>query len=89
MTDTSGAEVVALVAGGPARKAGSQERDVIVTLNDRPVANASQFTRSIQQIPAGSFISLEVMRNGRLALIGLTGGERPADLDSQFASPGN
>jgi hypothetical protein len=86
LTNTSGAEVVALAATGPARKAGLQEGDVIVTLNDRPVASASEFTRSIQQIPAGSFIRLEVMRNGRLALIGLTGRERPADLDSQFPS---
>jgi len=34
LTDTSGAEVVALAAAGPARKAGLQEGDVIVTLND-------------------------------------------------------
>ena len=86
LTDTSGAEVVALAAVGPAQKAGLQEGDVIVTLNDRPVASTSQFTNSIQQMPAGSFISLGVMRGGRLALIRLTSQERPADLASQFPS---
>ena len=63
---TRGALVSRMYRNSPAYDAGLRPGDVIVTFNQLPVDDASQFTRMVADAKIGTSANLRVLRNGRL-----------------------
>ncbi|MDH6244567.1 trypsin-like peptidase domain-containing protein [Mycobacterium sp. OTB74] len=61
----SGAQVVNVVGGGPADKAGILENDVVVKVGNRNVADADEFVVATRQMQIGQPAPIEVVRDGR------------------------
>src|SRR5918999_1780871 len=61
-----GAVIVNVLEGTPAQKAGLQVGDVIVSVNGRPVQNASAVRNAIGLMQVGDRVALEVVRKGLL-----------------------
>lgn len=66
-----GAEVISLDHDAPACKAGIRANDVIQTLNGQPVPDSATLSRLLRDMPAGKFVDVEVMHNGKLEKIHL------------------
>ena len=58
-----GVEVVEVTAGGAAEAAGIKAKDVIVSINGKPVTTASELTASVRQEPAGARVKIELLRD--------------------------
>ena len=64
ISDRQGAVIVNVLPDTPAQKAGLQAGDVIVSVNGRPVRNASALRNAIGLMQVGDRVSLEVVRKG-------------------------
>src|ERR671915_885911 len=64
ISDRQGAVIVNVLPDTPAQKAGLQAGDVIVSVNGRPVRNASTLRNAIGLMQVGDRVSLEVVRKG-------------------------
>lgn len=60
---TTGVVVHRTVAGSPAQQAGFLANDIIVAVNDQPIADSTEFQVQVLKAPLGSTISLKVWRN--------------------------
>ena len=60
----SGVGVIQVAPGGPAARAGIQERDVIVSLDGTPVASVEDLQRFLGRVPIGSTVRIGVLRRG-------------------------
>jgi putative serine protease PepD len=79
-TDGSGgAQVVELVAGGPAQRAGLAVGDLIVTFDGKPVSNADGLSGLVQARQPGDTVQVVVERNGSSRTISVTLGTKPAN----------
>jgi putative serine protease PepD len=82
-TETSdgsgGAQVVQLVAGGPAQKAGIAVGDLIVTFDGKPVSSADGLSGLVQARQPGDTVQVVVERNGASRTISVTLGTKPAN----------
>jgi S1-C subfamily serine protease len=82
-TDTSdgsgGAQVVQLVAGGPAQKGGLAVGDLIVTFDGKPVASADALSGLVQTRQPGDTVQVVVERNGSNRTVSVTLGTKPAN----------
>ncbi len=83
---TRGALVTALnPADGPAAKAGVKRGDVIVAVNDKPVATNDDLRLIISQTPPGTKVNLTLMRKGKsqtvTATLGLLDDEQKAEVE--------
>jgi S1-C subfamily serine protease len=58
-------EVVEVVPGSIADKAGIEARDLIIAINDRVVANVDDVHRLLATIPITVSLEVSTMRNGR------------------------
>lgn len=65
LTDTRGALVNSVQAGGAAEKAGLQLGDVILAVNDRPVNMSSDLPPLIGALAPGAKVKLEINRGGK------------------------
>jgi S1-C subfamily serine protease len=66
ISNTSGIRVLEVVAGGPAARAGLQERDLIVDLDGTPVATLSDLQQSLVSDRIGQAVELRFVRFGEL-----------------------
>ncbi|HET9614120.1 MAG TPA: trypsin-like peptidase domain-containing protein [Candidatus Limnocylindrales bacterium] len=73
---TSGLEVVQLIDGSPAAAAGIRAGDVIVSLDDRPIAGVGDLQRSLVGDLVGRRIEVRIERDGALRTVSLN----PAEL---------
>ena len=72
-----GALVAEPQKNSPAVKAGVQAGDVIVTVNDTPVADARELSRKIGGMAPGTTVKLGIVRSGADKTLSLTLGELP------------
>lgn len=74
-----GAVVDDVAPGSPAERAGLQRNDVIVRIEDRPVANAGSVQASVGVAAPGSSLRIVYLRDGHegSATLGVEGGEPP------------
>ena len=61
-----GVQIVALVAGGPAQRAGLQTGDIILEANARPTPERTVVTQVLGSLTAGDSIELVLSRAGRV-----------------------
>jgi Do/DeqQ family serine protease len=66
ISNRQGAVIVNVLEDTPAQKAGLQVGDVIVSVNGRPVQNASAVRNAIGLMQVGDRVALEVVRKGLL-----------------------
>lgn len=62
---TSGVVVEDVVRNGPAENAGVKESDVITDFDGERVRSARQFSRLVEETPAGRAVKMTVLRNGQ------------------------
>ncbi|MDD7937774.1 trypsin-like peptidase domain-containing protein [Actinomycetospora lutea] len=60
-----GAQVLNVRQGGPASRAGVQEGDVVLRVDDRPIASADELVVAVREHAPGQTVSLGVVREGR------------------------
>jgi serine protease Do len=77
--DFKGAYIDSVTPDGPAARAGVEAGDVLVGVNDRPVANGTEATRAVGSSRPGETIRLEVIRDGRRRVINVRSGTRPSE----------
>lgn len=85
--DTAGALVEDVTPGGPAEKAGLKPGDVIRKLDGQTIQDSTQLTATVTNMPPGTSVTLDILRDGKPQSVRLTLSERPADL-SASAAPG-
>ncbi len=72
-----GTRIVGLVEDSPAAKAGLQEGDIVVALDDKPVRGPASLTARLREYEPGSEVTVEVLREGKPERVKVTLGERP------------
>ena len=75
----TGAQIAALVAGGPGEKAGLRAGDIVLAINGQKVSSGAGLTRAVAQTPAGAAFKLTVRRGGRDQEVRVLAGTRPAE----------
>jgi len=81
--DSKGVAVTRTDPGSPADKSGIRNNDVILAVNGKPVENRDELRLTIAQMPPGSKISLQIMREGKPVKLAVTLGkfdEKPDEL---------
>lgn len=66
MEDARGAEVVHVVEGSPAERAGLKPGDVLLTYNGENILGALQLGRLVAETPAGRKVKIQYWRNGKV-----------------------
>lgn len=64
ITQTQGAVIANVQSGSPAAKAGLEPGDIIVSVNDKRVKNASDVRNSVGLLQIGDSVKIEVVRKG-------------------------
>ena len=79
-TDASGQASPAVVAGGPADKAGVKQGDIIVSIEGQTIDSEHPLDSVLTQFAPGRTVTLGILRNGQKIDVQVTLGTRPADL---------
>lgn len=66
MEDARGAEVVHVLEGSPAERAGLKPGDVLLTYNGENILGALQLGRLVAETPAGRKVKIQYWRNGKV-----------------------
>jgi membrane-associated protease RseP (regulator of RpoE activity) len=74
--NTNGAEVIDLVTGGPADKAGIQSGDVITKVDGDAVSSAQELGQAVQSHSTGDEVTITYVRNGTSTDVKVTLGDR-------------
>jgi serine protease Do len=75
--------VTGVSKGSPAEKAGLQPYDAILSFNGKEVHSPSELVQDVTQIPVGTSVPMEIMRDGAKKTLSVKIKERP---DSEVAS---
>ncbi len=79
LASNDGAIVSDLLADGPALRSGIRRGDIIVEINGSEVEDATDVTRKVGGLLAGSQNEFVVLRDGERTPVTVTVGERPSD----------
>ena len=79
LTKGGGELVRSVVPGGAAARAGIQQGDVIVKVNNQPVTPDQTVSYLVANAPVGQKIPIEVVRNGRHFTVNSTVDQRPTE----------
>jgi serine protease Do len=85
LENDEGVVIVSVVEGSPAEKAGVKQDDVVVELEDEPVAGWNEFRNRVAMYKPGSKVGIVVMREGQRKALTVTLDKRP---DGEFAVGG-
>ena len=84
-----GARIVDVAPGSPAAFAGLREKDLVTGVDGRAIHSTDDFLSAVQPLAAGSVVSLEVVRLGRVQNLQVTLGARPIVVEpTPLAAPG-
>lgn len=65
--------------GGAAERAGIQQGDVVITVNNRPVTPDESLAYIVSSLSVGARVPIELIRNGERRTVTVVVGERPTD----------
>jgi serine protease Do len=80
MPDQNGALVDDVTPGSAAAKAGIRTGDVIVSFNDKPVADANNLILDVSDSLPGTDVTFKLIRDGSTKTVTATLGEKPGEL---------
>ena len=83
LSNTSGALVRAVRAGGPGEKAGMKAGDVILEFNGRPVKDNDDLVAKVVSTKPGTTVPITVMRDKKRQSLNVTVGELDLDAEQQ------
>jgi len=81
-----GAIVAEIEHDSPAHRAGVKAGDVIIALDNTPLANPEEFVRRTSATPPGSSVALTLLRDGRARTLQVTVAELQAEEDQPHAA---
>lgn len=81
----AGVIIAQVMPGSPARKAGLQDGDVIISWNDEPIRNVPDLLTRVSKARVGQNIELKIIREGRTIDVTAEVGPRP--LQQEMPSP--
>ena len=70
-----------ITPGGPAARAGLQQGDVVLSVNNQPVTPEQTASYMISNLPVGSRVPFEILRGGQRRNVTVVLAERPSDED--------
>lgn len=79
LAEASGAIVNSVVEDSPAQKGGLKAGDVVLALDGKAVANATDMTRRVGDLTAGATARLDVLRDGKRQTVSIRVAERPSE----------
>ncbi len=82
LDSTNGVLVTGVSEGSPAKKAGLEDGDVIISVDDRPTNSVPELRNIIAMISPGTKSTLKIIRDSKEKEIRVTIGEQPRDLAS-------
>jgi S1-C subfamily serine protease len=62
---TNGVVITRMMPGSPVAEAGVAPGDIIVAVNNQPIANTAQLVRNVADLAIGSTATIEVIRDGQ------------------------
>jgi serine protease Do len=65
--------------GGGAAQAGIQQGDVVISVDNKPVTPENSLAYLVSNLPVGSRVPVELIRNGQRRTVNVRIGERPTD----------
>jgi serine protease Do len=77
-----GALISDIYRGGPAHRAGIRRGDVVVAFNGQPVKNSRELARWVTEIPIGTTVKIDVLREGSRQTFEVTVAEAPVERGS-------
>jgi serine protease Do len=87
LKERTGAVVAAVSANGPAAKAGMEPGDVILEVNNRPIATRDELVQTIMALTPGTTVPVTVMRDKQRKTLNVTIGE--INLDQETGQRGD
>lgn len=81
--DAKGVIITDITADGPAEKAGLKSSEVILAMNDKPVASTEELRLMVAEMAPGTKVSFKMIRGGKPATVEVTLGklaEKPNEL---------
>ena len=79
LNDKKGAFVTMVVEDGPAGKAGIKEKDVIISLNSKPIEDSNQLRNDVSSMRPGETAVFSVIRDELMQSISVILGKRPGE----------
>ncbi|MGN6561755.1 MAG: S1C family serine protease [Thermomicrobiales bacterium] len=77
LSRNDGVVVVNVITGTPAQKAGLQQGDIIIGLDNTAIADQNDLQNALQQHKPGDTVTLKIDRNGTQTTVQITLGDRP------------
>ena len=79
LDNNKGAFVTMVVEDGPAENAGIKEKDVIVSLNSKPIESSNQLRNDVSSMRPGETAVFSIIRNELLQSVSAILGKRPGE----------
>ncbi|MDY7577761.1 Do family serine endopeptidase [Herbaspirillum sp. RTI4] len=73
----TGAIIAGVLKGGPADKAGMKPGDILISINDKPVADTTEMLNLIAQLKPASKVPMKILRKAQETSLQLVIGKRP------------
>ncbi|MDZ7266374.1 MAG: Do family serine endopeptidase [candidate division KSB1 bacterium] len=83
---TDGALVTRVMPGSPAEKAGMQEEDFVVTINETPIRDQNHLMNVVASYRPGTTVRVKLIRDGRERVLTVKLGKRPEDPEQAVTS---
>ncbi|WP_066634659.1 S1C family serine protease [Desulfolucanica intricata] len=77
LQNTAGALVIGVVSGSPAERAGLQQGDVILEIDNKKINTVDDLINTVEKAKVGQKLALLVYRNGKAVNVNITVNEKP------------